>query len=79
MDNSHILQKLTELSDLQAELRLSALAAPRVIVQAAPPALSLLRQPTASTSGMLRGSGRGASPMTSYSAAMQQQQRYFSC
>uniref|UniRef100_A0A0R3S6G3 Mediator of RNA polymerase II transcription subunit 4 n=1 Tax=Elaeophora elaphi TaxID=1147741 RepID=A0A0R3S6G3_9BILA len=59
----------------EAELRLSALAAPRVIVQAAPPALSLLRQPTASTSGMLRGSGRGASPMTSYSVAMQQQQR----
>lgn len=57
-------------------MRLSALAAPRVIVQSAPPALSLLRQPTTSTSGMLRGSGRGASPMTSYSAAMQQQQRY---
>lgn len=57
-------------------MRLSALAAPRVIVQAAPPALSLLRQPTASTSGILRGSGRGASPMTSFSTAMQQQQRY---
>ncbi|KAK6113319.1 Vitamin-D-receptor interacting Mediator subunit 4 family protein [Brugia pahangi] len=62
----------------EAELRLSALAAPRVIVQAAPPALSLLRQPAASTSGMLRGSGRGASPMTSYSAAMQQQQKSWS-
>ncbi|VDK83298.1 unnamed protein product [Onchocerca ochengi] len=62
----------------EAELRLSALAAPRVIVQAAPPALSLLRQPTASTSGILRGSGRGASPMTSFSTAMQQQQRSWS-
>ncbi|VDK88345.1 unnamed protein product [Litomosoides sigmodontis] len=62
----------------EAELRLSALAAPRVIVQTAPPALSLLRQPTASTGGILRGSGRGASPITSYSAAMQQQQRSWS-
>ncbi|KAM3727591.1 Mediator of RNA polymerase II transcription subunit [Dirofilaria immitis] len=60
----------------EAELRLSALAAPRVIVQAAPPALSLLRQPTATASGMLRGSGRGASPITSYSAAMQQQRSW---
>uniref|UniRef100_A0A915PKM1 Mediator of RNA polymerase II transcription subunit 4 n=1 Tax=Setaria digitata TaxID=48799 RepID=A0A915PKM1_9BILA len=62
----------------EAELRLSALAAPRVTVQTAPPALSLLRQPNASTGGMLRSSGRGASPMTSYSAAMQQQQRSWS-
>ncbi|MCP9265108.1 Mediator of RNA polymerase II transcription subunit 4 [Dirofilaria immitis] len=62
--------------EFKAELRLSALAAPRVIVQAAPPALSLLRQPTATASGMLRGSGRGASPITSYSAAMQQQRSW---
>lgn len=66
----------TDVSDWQAEFRASALAAPRVTAQTAPPALSLLRQPTASTSGMLRGTGRGASPMASYTTTMQQQQRY---
>ncbi|VDN06539.1 unnamed protein product [Thelazia callipaeda] len=60
----------------EAELRFSALAAPRVATQAVPPALSLLRQPTASTSGILRGTGRGASPITPYSAAMQQQRSW---
>lgn len=60
----------------EAEFRASALAAPRVTTQTAPPALSLLRQPTASTATMLRGTGRGASPMTPYSAAMQQQRSW---
>ncbi|KHN85141.1 Mediator of RNA polymerase II transcription subunit 4 [Toxocara canis] len=64
----------------EMELRVSSLAAPRVTAPTATPALSLLRQPTASATGMLRGTGRGASPMASSfsAAAMQQQQRSWS-
>ncbi|MFH4978085.1 hypothetical protein AB6A40_004794 [Gnathostoma spinigerum] len=63
----------------EVELRVSSLAAPRVSAPTTTPALSLLRQPTSSTTGMLRGVGRGASPMSSvYSAASVQQQRSWS-
>ncbi|VDK22193.1 unnamed protein product, partial [Anisakis simplex] len=68
----------------EVELRVSSLAAPRVNAPTTTTAaLSLLRQPSASTSGLLRGAvggtgtGRGTSPLAaSFSAAaMQQQQR----
>uniref|UniRef100_A0A914RKI2 Mediator of RNA polymerase II transcription subunit 4 n=1 Tax=Parascaris equorum TaxID=6256 RepID=A0A914RKI2_PAREQ len=49
--------------------------APRVTAPTTTPALSLLRQPTASAAGILRGTGRGSSLMTPPFSAMQQQQR----
>uniref|UniRef100_A0A915B607 Mediator of RNA polymerase II transcription subunit 4 n=2 Tax=Ascarididae TaxID=6250 RepID=A0A915B607_PARUN len=62
----------------EMELRVSSLAAPRVTAPTTTPALSLLRQPTASAAGILRGTGRGSSLMTPPFSAMQQQQRSWS-
>uniref|UniRef100_A0A0N5AV63 Mediator of RNA polymerase II transcription subunit 4 n=1 Tax=Syphacia muris TaxID=451379 RepID=A0A0N5AV63_9BILA len=64
----------------EAELRLSALAAPRVNAPSAQPALSLLRHQGASSSSpnMMRGSGRGSPVAAAYSSGALHQQRTWS-